>query len=713
MTDTERILSLRAALHEHNRRYYVENAPTISDIEFDRLMHELAHLEALHPELYDANSPTQRVGSDIQTDFQQVPHKYPMLSLGNTYNRDDLSSFYERVSQGLGRQPFDVCCELKFDGLSISLIYEDGCLVRALTRGDGEKGDDVTANVRTISSIPLQLRPDSGYPPSFEVRGEVLMPWESFEALNLQRAAAEEPLFANPRNAASGTLKSKDSRVVRSRHLDAYLYALLGDGIEGSSHYENMQKLRSWGFRVSDDMCRCSTLQEIFAFIDHWDTARHSLPVATDGIVLKVDSIPQQQTLGFTAKSPRWAIAYKFPAARALTRLKDVTFQVGRTGAVTPVAQMEPVQLAGTVVQRASLHNADIIRSLNLHIGDYVYVEKAGEIIPQIVGVEVSRRGENTGAAVCFATHCPECGTPLVRYEGEAAHYCPNDVSCPPQIKGKIEHFVSRDAMNIMGLGTEKIAEYVGSGLLRDASDLYALRTVPCDGYIALVRDDVTAEALHDALFCPLFSAEGNGARLPYVLFTPDSRTGRSLSCDNLLRAIEASRQVPFDRVLLALGIRFVGKVAAKTLAQHFRSMEAIRRASAEELQAVEGIGATIAQSIRSYFARPADAAFVARLADYGLQMSMPERERRGSELAGISIVVSGTFSHHSRDEYKTLIEAHGGRNVSSISKQTSFVLAGERMGPSKLEKAQRLGIPLMDEAAFLNLLEQGKTPDE
>lgn len=706
MTETERILSLRASLHEHNRRYYVENAPTISDVEFDRLMHELARLEALHPELYDANSPTQRVGSDSQAGFRQVAHKYPMLSLGNTYNRDDLRSFYERVSQGLARQPFSICCELKFDGLSISLIYEDGRLVRALTRGDGEKGDDVTANVRTISSIPLQLRPGSGWPPSLEVRGEVLMPWKSFEALNLQRAAAGEPLFANPRNAASGTLKSKDSRVVRSRHLDACLYALLGDGLEDASHYGQLQRLRAWGFRVSDDTRLCTTLQEIYDFIDHWETARHALPVATDGIVLKVDGIAQQRELGFTAKSPRWAIAYKFPAARALTRLKAVTFQVGRTGAVTPVAQMEPVQLAGTTVQRASLHNADIIRALDLHIGDSVYVEKAGEIIPQIVGVEASRRGEGTGEAVRFPECCPECGTPLVRYEGEAAHYCPNDAACPPQIRGRIEHFVSRDAMNIMGLGAEKIAEYVASGLLRDASDLYALHAVACDGHIALVRDDAAAASLHDALSCPLFAAAPDAPRLPYALFTPDPRTGRSLSCDNLLRAVEESRQVPFDRVLLALGIRFVGKVAAKALAQHFRSMEALRRASVAELQAVEGIGAATAQSVLDFFARPADAAFVERLAACGLQMAMAPRERRGNELEGLSIVVSGTFTSHSRDELKALIEAHGGRNVGSISKQTSFVLAGGRMGPAKLEKAQRLGIPLMDEAAFLALLD-------
>lgn len=677
MEINDRIQQLRAELHQHNHRYYVENAPVISDQEFDALMHELIELESKHPELYDPNSPTQRVGSDLQNDFASFAHQYPMLSLGNTYNRDDVRDFYERVQQGLEGQDFEICCELKFDGLSISLIYEDGALVRALTRGDGVRGDDVTANVRTISSIPLRL--NGNVPARFEIRGEILMPWKSFDRLNEERERDGEPLFANPRNAASGTLKSKNSRVVAHRQLDAYLYYLLGEDIPTVSHYDNMQQAQSWGFKISDAMKVAHSLQDIYDYIDYWDEARHGLPVATDGIVLKVNSLSQQQQLGYTAKSPRWAIAYKFKAERALTRLNEVTFQVGRTGAVTPVANMDPVLLAGTVVKRASLHNEDIIAQLDLHIGDYVYVEKAGEIIPQIVEVEPTKRDATLGEKVSFIKTCPECGAPLVRYDGEAAHYCPNDSHCPPQIKGRIEHFVSRDAMNIMGLGTEVVDKFFQNGLIHDATDLYTLRQR------AEAPVDLFSQTDEDILLRDIFSKK---------------------SGQNILRAIDDSLQVPFDRVLYALGIRFVGKVAAKNVAAAVKNMDNLRRATKDELLAIEGVGEIIAQSIIDYFADPANAALVDRLVDYGLQMSMPERQQLGTSLEGLSIVISGTFTHHSRDEYKQLIEQHGGKNVSSISKKTSFILAGDNMGPSKLEKAQKLGIKLMSEDEFLAMIE-------
>lgn len=677
MEINDRIQQLRAELHQHNHRYYVENAPVISDQEFDALMHELIELESKHPELYDPNSPTQRVGSDLQNDFTSIAHQYPMLSLGNTYNRDDVRDFYERVQQGLEGQDFEICCELKFDGLSISLIYEDGALVRALTRGDGVRGDDVTANVRTISSIPLRL--NGNVPVRFEIRGEILMPWKSFDRLNEERERDGDPLFANPRNAASGTLKSKNSRVVAHRQLDAYLYYLLGEDIPTVSHYDNMQQAQSWGFKISDAMKVAHSLQDIYDYIDYWDEARHALPVATDGIVLKVNSLSQQQQLGYTAKSPRWAIAYKFKAERALTRLNEVTFQVGRTGAVTPVANMDPVLLAGTVVKRASLHNEDIIAQLDLHIGDYVYVEKAGEIIPQIVEVEPTKRDATLGEKVSFIKTCPECGAPLVRYDGEAAHYCPNDSHCPPQIKGRIEHFVSRDAMNIMGLGTEVVDKFYQNGLIHDATDLYTLRQR------AEAPVDLFSQTDEDILLRDIFSKK---------------------SGQNILRAIDDSLQVPFDRVLYALGIRFVGKVAAKNVAAAVKNMDNLRRATKDELLAIEGVGEIIAQSIIDYFADPDNAALVDRLVDYGLQMSMPERQQLGTSLEGLSIVISGTFTHHSRDEYKQLIEQHGGKNVSSISKKTSFILAGDNMGPSKLEKAQKLGIKLMSEDEFLAMIE-------
>ncbi len=684
----DRIDKLRATLHHHNYLYYVENRPEITDREFDELMHELQALESAHPERYDPNSPTQRVGSDLNQTFEQVEHERPMLSLGNTYNRDDVREFYERVQAGLEGEPFAICCELKFDGLSISLHYEDGALVRALTRGDGVRGDDVTANVRTIRSIPLQLPAGGDWPRRFEIRGEVLMPWNSFDRLNAEREAREEPLFANPRNAASGTLKSKDSRVVAARGLDAYLYYLLGDELPGDTHYANLMKARSWGFKVSEGMRLVTSLEEIYAFLDYWNEARKELPVATDGVVLKVDSLRQQELLGYTAKSPRWAIAYKFQAERALTRLNEVTFQVGRTGAVTPVANMEPVLLAGTMVKRASLHNEDIIRQLDLHLGDRVYVEKAGEIIPQIVGVDKKQRDAHLGAPVEFVHECPECGTPLVRYEGEAATYCPND-ACPPQRKGRIEHFIARDAMNIKSLGPEVVDKYYENGLVRDVTDLYRLQLTEWDGHWFLSRGTFTPPTLGEAL-------ETQAPSMPVT----------KVATQKIIKAIEDSKSVPFDRLLFALGIRFVGKVAAKALAAQFKTLAALRVASFDELTAVEGIGDIIAGSVRAYFANPDNERIVDTLAEFGLQTALPETVQAGTQLEGRSIVISGTFTHHSREQYKEMIEAHGGKNVSSISKKTSFVLAGANMGPSKLEKAEKLGVPLLREDEFLALLD-------
>lgn len=663
----DEILALRAALHDHNYKYYVLNAPEISDYEFDTMMARLQVLEQAHPEFDDPNSPTHRVGSDLNHDFTQVAHRYPMLSLSNTYNRQEVAAFYERVREGLQGEPFEICCELKYDGLSISLVYEQGQLVRAVTRGDGVQGDDVTANVRTIRCIPLQLQPGS-YPDSFEIRGEILMPWSSFETLNKERALREEPLFANPRNAASGTLKSKNSATVSQRRLDAYLYYLLGDNLPSDSHYENLHQAASWGFKVSDAVRKVSGLQDIYAFIEYWDTARKNLPVATDGIVLKVDSVRQQRILGYTAKSPRWAIAYKFQAERAYTRLNAVTFQVGRTGAVTPVANMDPVQLAGTVVRRATLHNEDIIRQLDLHLGDMVYVEKGGEIIPKIVGVDLEARSFMAMPAVRFATHCPECGTPLVRYEGEAAWYCPNQASCPPQIKGRIEHFISRKAMDIDSLGPETVDDYFERGLIANVADLYDLQVGQIQG------------------------EDG----------------GREKSARKIIRSIQDSVRVPFERVVYALGIRFVGEIAARTLARNFKSMEALAAATREELMRVNGIGEVIAESVRAFFADPANQALIARLAAHGVQMALGEEELcvHSDRLSGQSIVISGVFARHSRDEYKALIERHGGKNVGSISSKTSFILAGENMGPSKLEKAARLGIRILTEDEFLQLIE-------
>lgn len=664
MTPKERIDWLRAELHRHNYNYYVMNAPEITDKEFDDLMHELQDLEKEHPEYADENSPTMRVGSDLNKNFTQVAHKYPMLSLGNTYSESEVTDFYERVKKALN-EDFEICCELKYDGTSISLIYEDGKLVRAVTRGDGEKGDDVTDNVKTIRTIPLVLHGD--YPSTFEIRGEILMPWESFEALNREREAREEPLFANPRNAASGTLKSQNSSVVAARKLDAYLYYLLGEDLPADGHYECLQKAAQWGFKISEHMKKARTLQEVFDYINYWDTERKNLPVATDGIVLKVNSLRQQKNLGYTAKLPRWAIAYKFQAERALTRLNKVSYQVGRTGAITPVANLDPVQLSGTVVKRASLHNADIIESLDLHIGDMVYVEKGGEIIPKITGVDTDARGILLGEKVKFITRCPECGTPLVRFEGEAAHYCPNETACPPQIKGKIEHFISRRAMNIDGLGPETVDMFYRLDLIKDAADLYHL----------------TVDDIKDL-----------------------DRMGQK-SAENIVNGIAASRSVPFERVLFALGIRFVGETVAKKIARSFKSIDEVEQASLETLMSVDEIGEKIAKSIVSYFGNPLNRNLVERLKEAGLQFSRSEEDLSGytDKLAGQSIVISGVFEHHSRDEYKEMIERNGGKNVGSISSKTSFILAGANMGPAKLEKAQKLGIRIMSENEFLDLL--------
>ena len=665
-TELDRIQALRTELHRHNHLYYVLSAPEISDREFDRLMRELQDLEARHPEAYDPNSPSVRVGSDLSHEFNQVEHRYPMLSLGNTYSEGEVREFYDRVMRALG-EDFEICCELKFDGTSISLIYEDGRLVRAVTRGDGVRGDDVTANVKTIRSIPLVLT-GQGWPRQFEIRGEVLMPWTVFEALNEERERREEPLFANPRNAASGTLKQQNSAIVASRRLDAYLYYLLGEDLPCDGHYENLQAAASWGFKVSEHMRRVHTLDEIFDFINHWDEGRKSLPVATDGIVLKVNSLRQQRSLGYTAKSPRWAIAYKFQAERALTRLNRVTYQVGRTGAVTPVANLDPVQLSGTVVRRATLHNADIIAGLDLHVGDMVYVEKGGEIIPKITGVDLDARGMLIGDPVGFITRCPECGTPLVRYEGEAAFYCPNSTGCPPQIKGRIEHFISRKAMNIDGLGPETVDLLYRTGLVRDASDLYHLRAA----------DLRTLERLGDR------------------------------SAASIVRGIAASCDVPFERVLFAIGIRFVGETVARRLAKAFSSMDELMAADLATLTAIDEIGEKIARSVVDYFADPANRAFVERLRQAGLQFTRSEATTAGrtDRLAGQAIVISGVFAHHSRDEYKELIDRHGGRNVGSISAKTSFILAGENMGPAKLEKARKLGIRIVSEDEFLAMIE-------
>lgn len=661
----QRMLDLRDQLNRHNYNYYVLNAPEISDREFDMLMKELEALEREFPEMADPYSPTQRVGSDLTDKFGQAPHIHPMLSLGNTYSIGEVDEWFSRVRGALEGETFDIVGEMKYDGTSISLIYEHGRLVRAVTRGDGERGDVVTGNVKTIRSIPLELR-GSGWPDMFEIRGEILMPWKEFDRLNKEREFNEEPLFANPRNAASGTLKTLDSREVARRGLDAYFYYLLGPELPYDNHYDNMMAAREWGFKVSGIMTRLNSIEAVDEFIKHWDTARRELPVATDGLVFKVDSLRQQLNLGFTAKSPRWAIAYKFPAERACTKLRFVSFEVGRMGIVTPVANLEPVLLSGTIVKRASLHNEDIIRALDIHDGDMLYVEKGGEIIPKITGVDENGRQPGT-EPVAFVSHCPACGTPLVRVEGEAAWQCPNRSGCPPQIAGRVEHFVGRKMMNIDGIGEETAVQLYTRGYVRDIADLYEL----------------TAGQL--------MTLDGFGPR----------------SAERVLEGLEASKSVPYDRVIYALSIPFVGDTVAKKVARAFPDIDRLMAASREELAATKDIGPRIAESITAYFANPLNREIVGRLRRAGLQMAAsgePE-EGRTDLLEGKTFVISGTFVHHSRDEYKEMIERNGGKNASSISRKTDYVFAGDNMGPAKREKAASLGIPVIDEETFLSML--------
>lgn len=656
--------TLREELNKHNYDYYVLSAPTISDFEFDKKLKELTDLETQHPEYFDPNSPSQRVGSDINKSFKQVPHKYPMLSLGNTYTEAEITDFYNRVKKALN-DDFDIVCELKYDGTSISLTYINGQLTQAVTRGDGVQGDDVTANVRTIRSIPLRLH-GTDYPAEFEIRGEILMPWSVFDQINKERAEQEEALFANPRNAGSGTLKQQDPKIVASRKLDSFLYYLLGEDLPTDGHYENLMKAKEWGFKISDATKKCKTLDEIFAYIHYWDKERKNLPVATDGIVLKVNSLTQQKNLGFTSKFPRWAIAFKFQAEQAVTTLESVSYQVGRTGAVTPVANLRPVKLSGTTVKRASLYNEDYINSLDLHINDQVYVEKGGEIIPKITGVDVAQRNI-FDAKVDFIKDCPECGTPLVKDEGEAIYYCPNDVSCPPQIKGRIEHFLTRKAMNIAG-GTETVEHLYNAGYIRNIADLYTLK------WQDVSRLERWAEK----------------------------------SAKNLIDSIHASVSVPYERVLFALGIRYVGETVAKKLALAFPDIDLLQAATIEDLTQVDEIGDRIAQSIVKYFSNPNNLEVINKLRTFGLQFELSESiiAQRTEKLKGLSIVISGTFDKYSRDEYKSMIEQNGGKNSGSISSKTTYVLAGDNMGPAKLEKAKSLGIPIINEDDFLKMLE-------
>lgn len=665
MAIKEEIEALRAELNQHNYNYYVLSAPTISDREFDEKMKHLQDLEMAYPQYADPDSPTQRVGSDLSKEFQQVVHKYPMLSLGNTYSESDVRDFYERVARSLN-EPFEIVAELKFDGTSISVTYEHGRLARAVTRGDGTKGDDVTANVKTIRSVPLRLLGDN-YPDELEVRAEILLPWAEFDRLNAEREEQEEPLFANPRNAASGTIKQQNPAVVAARKLDAYFYYVLGENLPSDTHWGNLEQARRWGFKISKAMKLCHSMDEIIDFINYWDTERKNLPVATDGIVLKVNSLTQQRNLGFTAKNPRWAIAYKFQAEQAETRLNSVSFQVGRTGAITPVANLEPVLLAGTVVKRASLHNADIIKGLDLHIGDQVYVEKGGEIIPKIVGVNKEARSFMIGDEVRFVNRCPVCGTLLVRIEGEAAYYCPNDMGCPPQIKGRIEHFVTRRAMNI-NMGPETVEDLYEAGLVTNVADLYELKM---------------ADLMHLERWA-------------------------EKSARNLMESLRNSKNVSFERVLYALGIRYVGETVARRLAKAFRSMERLEKATAEELLAVDDIGERIAESVIDYFSNERNREVVDRLKSHGLQMELPEEDTNGGndKLKGLTIVISGTFAKHSRDEYKVMIERNGGKNSGSVSGKTDFILAGDNMGPAKLEKAAKLGVKIINEEEFLKMIE-------
>ena len=658
--EREEIRQLRKELTEHNYRYYVLSSPVISDVDFDQKMRRLQDLEARYPDMFDPKSPTQQVGSDLSPKqsgkWEQVAHRYPMLSLANTYSREEVADWLRKLPEGV-----EIVCELKFDGLSISLWYEHGTLTKAVTRGDGQKGDNVVENIKTIPSIPWHIEGED-VPERFEMRGEVLLPWANFERLNQERANQEEALFANPRNAASGTLKLQDAREVARRGLDAYLYYMLGEDLPAKTHFDRLQTARRWGFQISEHIRVCRTLDEVMAYIAYWDNARKDLPIATDGIVLKVNSLVQQEELGFTAKTPRWAIAYKFPAEKQKTLLREITYQVGRTGVVTPVANLEPVHLSGTIVQRATLHNEDFIRSLHIRPGDMVFVEKGGEIIPKITG-----KAEGIASLdydYHFPTECPECGAKLVRVEGEAAWRCPNEQGCPPQIKGKMIHFVSRRAMNIEGLGEETIDLLYARGLLHNIADIYTLT------------------------FNDLASQERFGEK----------------SAQNILNGIANSLLVPWERVLFAIGIRMVGETTAKKLARRFTSLEQLQVADREQLIAVEDVGEQIADNIIAYFADERNREIIRRLQDAGLQMQGEAPEVVSQTLAGQSIVISGTFTQHSRDEYKAMIEAHGGKNVGSVSKKTSFILAGENMGPEKLKKAEALGIRLMTEEEFLEI---------
>ena len=685
--ERDEILALRKELEQANYQYYVLNTPTMSDYDFDQKLRRLQDLENLHPDMFDPNSPTQHVGSDLREargerreakgkgkGFAQVAHKYPMLSLSNTYSQEEVEEWLQKLPEGV-----EIVCELKFDGLSISLWYENGTLTKALTRGDGTKGDNVIENIKTIAAIPQHLSPLTFHlSPFLELRGEVLLSWEAFERLNKEREAVEEPLFANPRNAASGTLKLQDSSEVARRGLTCYLYYMLGENLPANTHYDRLQIAKQWGFPISDAVKVCHSLEEVMAYIHYWDTERKNLPVATDGIVLKVNDLATQDELGYTAKSPRWAIAYKFPAEKQLTRLNAITYQVGRTGVVTPVANLEPVQLSGTTVQRATLHNEDFIRQLDIREGDMVWVEKGGEIIPKIVGKEVPRSGslengasayslESKGGGYTFPTHCPECGAKLVRVEGEAAWRCPNESGCPPQIKGKMEHFVSRKAMNIEGLGSETIDLLYSQGLLKNIADIYDLK-----------QDDIARQ----------------------------ERLGEK-SAQNMLAGIEASKQVPWARVLFALGIRMVGETTAKKITRRFPSIDQLQWATVEQLTAIEDVGEQIAKNIIAYFNDLGNLEIINRLREAGVQMQSIEDEQtpQSDILQGKSIVVSGVFTQHSRDEYKAMIEAHGGKNVGSVSKKTSFILAGENMGPEKRKKAENLGVDILTEEQFLELI--------
>lgn len=664
-SEVSRIFALRDLLNAHNYKYYVLNQPEISDREFDMLMRELTDLEARHPEVEDPLSPSRRVGSDLTDGFRQVAHVYPMLSLGNTYSVEEVDDFLHRADNALAGQKVTIVGEMKFDGTSISLIYEMGRLARAVTRGDGEKGDDVTENVKTIKSIPLTLHGE-GYPDMFEIRGEIVLPWKAFDRLNREREFNEEPLFANPRNAASGTLKLLNPAEVARRGLDAYFYYLLGENLPADNHYDNMMAARSWGFKVSDVMTRLESIDEVDRFINYWDTERKQLPVATDGLVFKVNSLRQQLNLGFTAKSPRWAIAYKFAAERALTRLRFVSFEVGRMGIITPVANLEPVLLSGTIVKRASLHNEDIIRQLDIHEHDMLYVEKGGEIIPKITGVDDNARIEDE-PPVSFVSHCPACGTPLVRVEGEASWVCPNKYGCGPQIAGRIEHFVGRRAMNIDGIGEETVQQLIDANLIHNISDLYDLK----------VED--------------LENLDRFGIK----------------SARRLVDGVRQTCDVPFERVVFALSIPFVGETVAKKLARAVGDIDTLMSMDVVQLSAIDDIGPKIAENVVEYFDSPVNREIIERLRRAGVQFAAESRESKGGSeaLAGKTIVISGTFARHSRDEYKGMIELHGGKNAGSISKKTDFVLAGENMGPAKLEKARSLGISIIDENEFLKMI--------